>query len=118
MLNIIPRRVHAALDYIYGAQALAAPRLMGFKDDDKANMAAMIIGVGTIVSGLTTRHEGGVIKMLPFNTHLKLDAASAVLSSAAPWLLGFSDNKKARNAILGLAALAAVVTLLSQPDPK
>jgi SPW repeat len=118
VLQIIPRPVHAALDYVYGVKALAAPKLLGFEDDDKARLVATIAGVGAIVSGLTTRHEGGLVKLVPFNTHLKLDLGAAILTAASPWLLGFADNARARNTILGLAALEAAVVFLSQPDPE
>ena len=118
MLHIIPRPIHAVLDYGHGAMALAAPKIFGFEDDEKARLISMAMGVGALSSGLTTRYEGGLIKLISFNTHLKLDAASAALSLAAPWLLGFSHNARARNAIIGLALLEAVVVALSQPDAE
>jgi hypothetical protein len=118
MLQIIPRPVHAALDYIYGVKALAAPKVMGFEDDDKARLTSTIMGVGAIMSALMTRHEGGLLKLVPFNTHLKLDVGSAILSLASPWLLGFADNPRARNTVIALAVLELVVVALSQPDPE
>lgn len=118
MLQIIPRPIHAVLDYVYGATALMAPKVVGFDDDDTARTISTVMGVGALASGLTTRHEGGVVKLVPFNTHLKIDAIASALSFAAPWLLGFAHNVRARNAIVGLAILEAVVVMLSQPDPQ
>ena len=118
MLQIIPRPAHAVLDYMYGLKALAAPKVIGFEDDDKARLVATIAGVGAIVSALTTRHEGGLLKLVPFNTHLKLDFGSAILTLASPWLFGFADNPRARNTIIGLAVLELAVVTLSQPDQE
>ena len=117
-MKIIPRPVHAVMDYAYGAAALAAPKVLGFQDDDKARLAGTAVGVVTLVSALTTRHEGGVVKLLPFNTHLKLDALTSLVALASPWLLGFSGNAKARNAMIGFAVIATTVVALSQPDEE
>ena len=42
----------------------------------------------------------------------------ALLGLAAPWLLGFADNTKARNAVVGFALLEIAVVALSEPDPE
>ncbi len=118
MLQIIPRPVHAILDYVYGSTALMAPMLFSFDHNRKANQAATGIGIAALLSGLITRHEGGLVELLDFNTHLKLDTVGAMLILAVPWFLGFSDNPRARNTIIGLALLEAVVVFLTQPDKK
>jgi len=118
MPNLISRPVHAALDYAYAVTALALPKAAQFDGDDTARGVATVLGVGTIASSMTTRYEGGVAPMVPFNTHLKLDAGSALLALASPWLLGFSHNTRARNAIVGLALLELAVVALSEPDPE
>jgi hypothetical protein len=118
MLNIIPRPIHAALDYVYALKAFAAPKVLGFEDDKTASTVCYGVGIGALLSALTTRHEGGVVKTIPFNTHLKLDLAAAGFSLAAPWLFGFANNGKARNAVVALALLQGVVALLSTPDEE
>ncbi|HEX8834336.1 MAG TPA: hypothetical protein VF719_09045 [Abditibacteriaceae bacterium] len=118
MLNIIPRPVHAVLDYGYAIKALAAPWLFGFADEPAAKVASEVAGAVTLVSTLATRHEGGVVKMLPFNTHLKMDAIHAVVTAASPWVFGFAHNTRARNVFLGLALLEVVVVALSEPDSE
>ncbi len=118
MLNIIPRPIHAVLDYVYALKAFAAPKVLGFEDDKAASAVCYGVGIGALLSALTTRHEGGVVKTIPFNTHLKLDLAAAVFSLAAPWLFGFANNGKARNAVIGLALLQGGVALVSTPDEE
>jgi hypothetical protein len=116
MLQIIPRPAHAVIDYIYGATALAAPKLLGFENNSRARTLSMVMGAAALASALTTKHEGGVAKIIPFNTHLKLDAASAALTLSAPWLLGFASDGKARNAIIGLGLMVAAAVAMSRPD--
>lgn len=118
MSKLISRPVHAVLDYAYSATALALPKVAQFEDDAAARGVANAIGIGTIAASMTTRYEGGAIKMVPFNTHLKLDMGSALLIIASPWLLGFSNNTRARNAIVGLGLLELAVVALSEPDPE
>jgi hypothetical protein len=45
-----------------------------------------------------------------------LDTSASIFAIAAPWLLGFAANKRARNSVwaIGLAGLAA--SLLTQPS--
>lgn len=118
MLNLIPRPLHAVLDYAYGAMALAAPKVLGFDDDEKARFTATALGVYALKTGLFSQHEGGLVKLLPYNTHLKIDTASAALTLFLPWLLGFANNPKARNTIIALALIEAVVVALSRPDDE
>ena len=118
MPNLIPRPTHAILDYVYGATALALPKAAQFDGDEAARGVATAMGVGAIASSMTTEYEGGVVPMVPFNTHLKLDIGSALLALASPWLLGFSNNTRARNAIIGMALLELAVVALSEPDPE
>jgi hypothetical protein len=118
MLNIIPRPIHAVLDYAYALKALAAPKVLGFEDNKTATTVCYGVGIAALLSALTTRHEGGVVKTIPFNTHLKLDLAAAVFSLAAPWLFGFANHDKARNAVVGLALLQGSAALMSTPDEE
>jgi len=118
MRSLIPRRLHAILDYGYGLAAFAAPKAFFFDGDDAASWTAAVVGGAAVVSSALTKYEGGVVKKVPFNTHLKLDFVSALLTAAAPWLFGFAGNKRARNALVGFALLEIVVVALSKPDPQ
>lgn len=41
-----------------------------------------------------------------------------VFSAAAPWVFGFSRNKKARNTFLAIGALSILAGALSQQDDE
>jgi hypothetical protein len=115
-LQILPPAAHAAMDHALGAMALAAPRLLGFDHYAAPTMLSRGIGIYALASALFTRNDGGLIKALPFKTHLKMDAASNVLALASPWLFGFASNRAARRTILTLAILQGVVWLLTRRD--
>lgn len=72
-------------------------------------------GTVALLSGLTTKHEGGSLKIVPFKYVFESVAGSAA-ALAAPWLFGFADNAKARNAVVGLSLLEAAVVALTRPD--
>ena len=118
MPAIIPRPAHAVLDYLYGAAALAAPQVLDFADDQKASLVCKAHGTATIAASLLTDYELGLLKVIPFNTHLLKDLSGALFGLASPWLMGFAGNKKARNAVLAFALLEVAVVALSQRDEE
>jgi hypothetical protein len=115
-LQILPPAAHSAMDYTLGAAALAAPKIFGFDHYAAPTMLSRGLGLYALASALTTRNDGGLLKALPFNAHLKMDGLGNVLAWVSPWLFGFSSNKAARRTILGLAALQTLVWLLSRRD--
>ena len=116
MSKPISRPMHGVLDYGYAAAIAASPELLGFKDQPTATLLCRAVGASTLVASLFTRYELGLVRVLPFKLHLAADALTGVASLGAPWLLGFAQNSKARNAFLGFGVLALVVGALTQSD--
>ena len=116
MFGIVPRPVHAVLDYLYAAAALAAPKVGGFEDDKAARLVCTAHGVATLGASLFTNYELGAVRKIPFKTHLMLDLGGAVFGLAAPWLFGFAKNNRARNIILGFALFELVAVAMSRRD--
>ena len=104
------------MDYALGAAALAAPNMFGFTGSKAPAMLTRGLGIYALASALTTRNKGGLLKALPYGAHLKMDGVGNLLPIAAPWLLGFASNKKARNVVLALAAVQGLVWLLSRRE--
>lgn len=65
---------------------------------------------------MLTRAEWGFIQKLSFKNHLRIDVVGGIVSHSAPWLFGFSKNKKARNTFLAMGAFGLAVGLLTQPE--
>lgn len=115
-IKVIPRSVHAFLDYTWSAAFAAAPRTFGFEDEASARALCKAQGTAVAVASALTRYELGTFKLIPYRTHLKLDALGAAVGLASPWLLGFADNKRARNTVLAFFLIEAITVALSQTD--
>jgi len=118
MIGLIPRPMHAVLDYLWGIAHYFAPQLFEFEDNEAATLFSNFRGASMVVASMTTRYELGLIRLIPFNMHLLLDLMGALFSLGAPWLLGFDKNEKARNAVLGFAFFEIGAVLLSKRDKK
>jgi hypothetical protein len=118
MIGLIPRPLHAVLDYLWGVAFTFAPEAGGFEKNEVANAYSKARGLSMIGISMLTRYELGVIRIIPFNGHLVSDFAGALFGFAAPWLLGFHRDEKARNASLGFSAFELMAVLLSKRDRK
>jgi hypothetical protein len=109
MKKPISRQAHGIIDYAYGAVVAALPELAGFKDEENATVLCRTLAGGALTYSLLTKAEWGAAKIIPFKTHLLIDSTTSIFALAAPWLLGFSHHKRARNSVLiaGLVGLAA-----------
>ena len=118
MIGLIPRPLHAILDYLWGIAHTAAPELLGFADDKAANAYSKARGGGMVATSMMTRYELGLVRVIPFNMHLTLDLLGALVGLASPWLLGFDKNEKARNAAIGFSLFELGAVFLSKRDKQ
>ncbi len=119
MIPLIPRPLHALMDYLWGIVHALAPELMGFQDDEGANAYCKARGGGAVVTSLMTRYELGVIRVIPYNMHLLLDLLSALsFGLLGPQLFGFSKNKKATQVAMLFTAIEIATVLTSKRDRK
>jgi hypothetical protein len=118
MIGLIPRWLHGVLDYLWGIAFYVAPEAMGFADDGAASAYSKIRGGSMIPISMLTGYELGVIKVIPFNLHLFFDLMGALFGLAAPWLLGFEKNEKAKNAALAFSAFELMAVLFSKRDKR
>ncbi len=112
----ISRPLHGLADYAYVGAVAAAPVLFGFGDEKRAAGLCRVLSGGALAYTVLTRAEWGFFRVIPFRLHLKADFGSGLFSLAAPWLLGFSQNARARNTFLGMGIIALLASLLTQPD--
>ena len=101
---------HAVVDYVYAAQMLTAPRLLGFTHDKRATRCSIYSGAAILGLSLFTRYPLGVVKAIPFPVHGVIEALAGVSNIAAPWLYGFANNKRAKwlHILSGVATLGIV----------
>jgi hypothetical protein len=79
-----------------------------------ARLSRLVSG-GVLLTSLFTRYELGLVKVVPFKAHLAADVAVGLATLGAPFLFGFSRNKKARNFFVGLGAFSIMAGLLTEP---
>lgn len=116
MTKPISRPAHGFTDYPYVAAVSSAPTLFGFEDEPNAAMLCRVLSSGILVSSILTRAEWGFVRVMPYRAHLALDTLGGVMGLAAPWLFGFSENKRARNTFLVMGAFGLMAGLLSEPE--
>jgi hypothetical protein len=116
MRQLISRKQHGVADYTYVPTVMAAPNLAHFARDTTPARLSRGFAAASLANTLFTRAEWGVVKVLPYKAHLAIDAVTGVAALAAPWMFGFSDDRRARNTFLAMGATALAVTLLSRPE--
>ena len=111
MRRPISPRVHGMIDYATVATTAAVPRLMGFPRRAEQLCYALAGGYGGLSS--VTDYPLAVRRKVPFKMHGVAEAAVGAALPFMPWALGFAKHRPARNFVLGLTALTAVVAALT-----
>jgi len=106
---MIPRSVHALIDYIYALVLIGAPYVVGLSGFGAEHLVLWGVGFGVILYSLLTNYSLGLVPLIPFRGHLMLDAAAGVFLIAAPWIFGFAERSWAPYVVFGLFDLAAVM---------
>ena len=112
----ISRRSHGLLDYAYVTIVAHLPEIMSFHRNKKATQFFRGLSAAVFTSTIMTRAEWGAVKIIPYKKHLVIDAIGSTLAIAAPWLLGFSNNKKATITSVVVGFFGYAVVALSEPE--
>jgi hypothetical protein len=109
--------LHGVLDYMTCALFAAAPSIFGFTGA-YATVCYLLAG-GYLVVSLLTRMPLGLLKVIPFWLHGKLELVSGPVFIASPWLFGFAhDNGMARNFFVAMGVVFLIVYMLTQWYPQ
>ncbi len=92
--NVISPRAHGFIDYPHSALFLAAG-LMFWKKNKRAAIAALATGGFVLVQSLLTDYPLGVVPVLSFRTHGRMDTALVGASFGIPRFGGFADTPEA-----------------------
>lgn len=104
-------RMHGMMDYATVAATAAAPRALGFPRS--AETLAYGLAAGYLGLSLLTDYPLSAKRMVPFKGHGATEVMLGLALPFLPSLLGFADDRRARNFFLGLTALTAVTALLT-----
>jgi hypothetical protein len=111
--NVIPTRVHGAVDYATSGALLAAPELFRLKDVRASALTPRVAGGAAAAYSALTDYELGAVKALPMRVHLALDAAGGALLAASPWVLGTRRHGVRHwlpHTLVGLGEIAVALT--------
>jgi len=111
MKKPISARAHGVLDYTTALAVAAAPQLLDFP----ARARKLCYGLAASYTSLSavTDYPLAVRREVPFKAHGAVELALAAALPAMPRVLGFEDNRAARNFCFGLTALTLVVAALT-----
>ena len=96
--SVVPKAIdpdtHAILDYLtVSAFLVFGGAVMG--SNKRAGIAALINGFMVLGVSMFTDYSGSAKKLIPFETHGKLDVVQMSMAATMPTLLGFGDTKSA-----------------------
>lgn len=92
--RVIDRRAHATLDYLTVAYfLLLAGRYWG--SHRRAATTALANAGAVLGASMFTDYPGALRRLIPFETHGKIDIAQAGMAAVMPAMLGFADDAEA-----------------------
>ena len=116
MQKPISPTTHGIIDYSTVAATAVAPKLLNLP----GRAAGAAYGIAGAIAGLAamTDFKPSLKRAVPLRGHELADLGMGMLLPAVPWMLGFAEDKRARNFFLGLTAATMAVTMLTDWNPR
>ena len=115
-MRFVTRKIHALIDYPVAFSLMGMPFLLGLGATNKlALWLSVATGAAALVLTILTRHETGLIKVLPYSFHVLVDRLVGLTFAVAPFVLGFTGI----DAIyywVNAAAVLLVTFVLNAPE--
>jgi hypothetical protein len=93
--KVIGPRAHAIADYAT-AGALFVLGALFWPNNKRAAVGAFLCGSAVTATSLLTDYPGGVMRVISFDTHARIDAGLAGLTATMPNFLAFKDEEEAK----------------------
>ncbi len=90
--KIVSPRGHAIADYLTIGVFAAAGTLF-WRSNKRAAMGAFVCGGAELALSLLTDYPGGVVRIIPFPAHGKMDVGLAAVTATMPELLNFREGR-------------------------
>ena len=114
MTKPISTGMHGVIDYVTAATLLTLPGILGLSP--RVSRAMKVIGLKKLIVSMLTKHELGIVKLIPMKTHLALDAVSGATLAALPLMLDERDEQAMAACVtLGLMDMGAAALTETQP---
>ncbi len=111
MPKMIGPKTHAIIDHLVSATFVTMGVLFWKRNNKRAAVSSFVCGAASALNSTLTDYPGGVWKVIDFETHGKIDAGLAGMTTALPNLMYFSDEPEARFFHLQGIAETAVTAL-------
>src|SRR5437763_12851111 len=109
-------RSHAVLDFATAGLLLTVPRLFGASD--RLTKLSTAFALAKLGYTLLTRHEGGVIGVLPMKAHLALDAVGGAAVAALPFLSAEPEQPAAAACCVAAGLLDVAAAAVTDPRSR
>jgi hypothetical protein len=109
----ISPRLHGTLDYPLAAILLGGPRTLDFQDDT-AKVFVLAVGGAASVLAVGTAWSRGIIQVIPPIVHGVADLGATTALIAAPFVLGFTRDRRATAFCVAVGAGGLGATLLTR----
>ncbi|HYO11472.1 MAG TPA: hypothetical protein VER17_21085 [Tepidisphaeraceae bacterium] len=113
-MAMISTRTHGVLDYVVGAAITALPHVM--KCERPTATLLKMAGIGAGLYSMMTDYERGLVKVLPMEAHLALDALSGATLIGAAVMLE-DEAPDVRLTLAGIGAFEIAVAAMTSPRP-
>lgn len=107
LARIVPQDVHSVMDYLDGGGVLLGAFM---SDCPRARAASWVIGTSGVVASAVTDYRLSLAKLLPIETHEKIDYAFGISAISAPFLFGYRKTAPlvaATHIAIGIGAILA-----------
>lgn len=89
--RFITKKIHSYLDYPVAAALIGLPFLLSLGSSNATALwLSVITGVAALLLTILTDHQLGVIRVIPYKTHLAVDFSVAIVFVIAPFTFSFS----------------------------
>ncbi|MET4105498.1 hypothetical protein [Hymenobacter sp. UYP22] len=111
-MKVLSPAAHGILDYLTVAFFAMAPSL--FNLHGTYATVCYVLAAGYLVITLLTNFPLGLMRVIPFPVHGKLELVSGLVFLVSPFLFGFADdNMTARNLFMGAGVVFLIVYFLT-----
>ena len=93
--KVIKPRPHAIIDYAVAGSFVLVSALL-WRRNKRAAVSSLICGGATAVNSLLTDYPGGMLRVISYRNHGRIDTGLAGLTAAMPRLMNFTDQPEAR----------------------
>ena len=107
---------HGVIDYVTVATVATAPKALRLSGRAAATCYALAGGYAML--SMLTDYPLAAKRAIPFKAHGMAEGAIGALLPAAPFLLDFANQRRARNLCFALAAFTGVVAAMTDWDKQ